>query len=177
MKAASAVSVAQTADAPLPASTDVKVTPVDPSLPDDSWGQASAAAYETAVKNHYGSPETMAYGAEQHLQQGDFGTAVYLYCKSIDMLHTAYGFAGMERRRPSDADGPIIDGFCNALTASFGAHPEAGLDGPVREATHRLRSIASTCDGAGLSSGLYRMGLENLADIAPRVRVDDIFWH
>jgi hypothetical protein len=137
---------------------------------------ASEAAYKREVPSYYGTPESMASGGLRHFASGDVGTAVFLSCKSIDMLHTAYGYLQMRERRPSQADEPIIDAFCAALSASLAAHPDAALDAPVREVTHRLRSISTTCEQQGLPSGIYRNGLDRLGAIAPRVRVDDILW-
>jgi len=149
---------------------------VDGSLDDTSWYAASVAEYQRTLDSHYGSPETMAGGGFKAAAVGDSGVAMQFFRKSIDMLHTAYGFDQMRLRRPSQADAEIVDGFCSALEASLGEHPGAPVDEAVREVTHRLRTIATMCEGAGAPSGLYRAGLERLALAAPAVRTDDILW-
>src|SRR5262249_26158061 len=128
------------------------------------------------IEAFYGSPETMARGGEEHYIVSDYGTAMFFYAKSIDMLHTAYGFSRMELRHPSPADEPIVDGFTVALALGLRSHPDAPVDDCVREVTHRLRSISSECDRVGLPSDLYRSGLDAIAQSASHVPVDDIFW-
>lgn len=149
---------------------------VSSTLPDDEWLAASQQAYERAVGRYYGSPETMGRGGKERYANSDFGTALFFYGKSIDMLHTAYGFAAMEHRHPGPADAWLVDGFCSSLGAALSTHPNAPVDETVRAVTHRLRSIRTTCDRAGMSSKLYRDALDTIERYAPHVRVDDIFW-
>lgn len=149
---------------------------VDASLPDAEWLAASEALYKKRIPSFYGSPETMAAGGEEHYGVADFGTAMFFYAKSIDMLHSAYGFSQMAGRRPSPADLPIVDGFTSALGAALETHPAAPVSYCVREVTHRLRSISTECDRVGASSDLYRSGLETIAVTAPHVSVDDVLW-
>jgi hypothetical protein len=150
--------------------------PLDSALTDDEWWVASASAFAETVHAYYGSPESMAQGGKNRYRDADFGVAAFFYHKSIDMLHTAYGFSNMEHREPSPADAPIVDGFCNSLSASIEGHPNAPIDEVVREVTHRLRSIATTCDRVGAPSQLYRGALEKIAQYTPNVQVDDILW-
>jgi hypothetical protein len=149
---------------------------VDGSLPDGRWLRESEEMFKASIEPYYGSPETMARGGDERRGLGDVGTALFFYAKSIDMLHTAYGFAGMERRRPSPADTAIIDGFTESLALVTSRHPEAPIADCVREVTHRLRSISTECERVGLPSDLYRNGLDLIAQIAPRVPVDDVLW-
>jgi|tagenome__1003787_1003787.scaffolds.fasta_scaffold20735017_4 hypothetical protein len=149
---------------------------VDATLPDRDWSAQSAAAYNREVAKHYGTPETMAEGGRLHLRAGDTGLAVYLLCKSIDMLHTAYGFLEMRERLPGPADAPIIEDFLDAVGKSLKAHPAADLDEPVREVTHRLRSIAHLCEERSLPSAFYRDAHDRLGRIAPQVPTDDLLW-
>jgi hypothetical protein len=149
---------------------------VDPALPDGEWLLASEALFRQRIDDFYGSPETMARGGEEHQGLSDHGTAMFFYAKSIDMLHTAYGFAEMAQRQPSAADLPIVNGFTTSLRSALDSHPEAPVVDCVREVTHRLRSISSECDRVGLPSDLYRSGLESLARSAPHVPVDDVRW-
>ena len=149
---------------------------VDNSLPDGQWLAASKDLFDQDIEPFYGSPETMARGGEEHYTHGNYGTAMFFFAKSIDMLHTAYGFSQMTRCRPSPADLAIVEGFTVALVLSLRAHPEAPVADCVREIAHRLRSIATECDRLGLPSDLYRSGLESMAQTAPHVPVDDVLW-
>lgn len=147
---------------------------VDNSLPDDQWLRASEDMFRATIEPYYGSPETMARGGEERYRLYDYGTAMFFYAKSIDMLHTA--FSHMAQRQPSPADLPIVDGFASSLGLALHAHPQAPVADSVREVTHRLRSISSECDRVGIPSQLYRNGLDSLSQTAPHVPVDDIFW-
>ena len=73
-------------------------------IADPEWFVASRHIYQSLVGSYYGSPETMAGGGHERLAPGDAGVAMHFFAKSIDMLHTAYGFNAMGSRRPSDAD-------------------------------------------------------------------------
>lgn len=152
------------------------MTRVEATLPDGPWIQASMRAFKERVGAWYGSPETMADGGNDSYGHQEFGVALFFYAKAIDMLHTAYGFRQMQERQPSPADLSIVDGFSSALGASLSMHPSASVDECVREVTHRLRSIATTCDRVGVPSNLYRAALDTIALYAPHVRVDDILW-
>jgi hypothetical protein len=120
------------------------VVSVDDSLADGPWLQASESAYRTTISAFYGSPETMASGGQQRERCGDAGVALFFYQKSIDMLHSAYGFSNMQSRRPSPQDTPILDGFVRSLGTTLSAHPDASVSDSIREVTHRLRSISTT---------------------------------
>ncbi|HJZ36332.1 MAG TPA: hypothetical protein VJ204_08685 [Solirubrobacterales bacterium] len=132
--------------------------------------------FNETIEPYYGSPETMAKGGDERRGLTDYGTAMFFYAKSIDMLHSNYGHLGMERRRPSPADTVIIDAYAESLALVSQFHPEAPITPCVREVTHRLRSISTECDRVGLSSSLYRNGLDRIAQIAPHVPVDDVVW-
>jgi len=149
---------------------------VDDSLPDGQWLQESENMFKATVEPYYGSTETMARGGDERRGLGDYGTALFFYAKSIDMLHTAYGFSGMQRRRPSPADTPVIDGYTESLAMVMGHHPDAPITNCVRDVTHRLRSISTECDRLGLPSNVYRSALDLIAQIAPHVPVDDVLW-
>ena len=149
---------------------------VDASLPDGKWLATSRVLYESRIEGFYGSPETMASGGQEHYRISDYGTAMFFYAKSIDMLHTAYGYAQMAQRQPSAADLPIVDGYTASLALALRLHPEAPVADCVREVTHRLRSIASECDRVGLPPGVYRSGLDAMAQSAPHISLDDVLW-
>ena len=149
---------------------------VDPALPDQAWLAASEQLFKERVGEFFGSPETMATGGREHYGNQDFGTAMFFFAKSIDMLHSAYGFGQMQDRRPSVADLAMVDGFASSLGTALQMHPDAAVDECVREVTHRLRSIATECDRAGLPSTMYRNGLDSIASAAPDVPTDDINW-
>jgi hypothetical protein len=149
---------------------------IDGGLPDDQWLSASYKVFRERIDRYYGTPETVAWGGDEQQPVGDFGVALYFYAKSIDILHTAYGFSQMQSRRPSSADVPILDRFCGALEMSLGAHPDAPVEETVREVTHRLRSISMTCDSSGINSQPYREALDRIGRLAPNVPVDDVLW-
>jgi hypothetical protein len=152
-------------------------TAVDNTLSDDEWLRQSEAHYETLVVHRWGSCETVASGGADQYGVQDFGTALFFYQKSIDMLHTQYLFGEMKHRQPSAADAWIIDGYTNSLGVSLDLHPNAPVADSVREVTHRLRTIASACERTGVAPNVYRNGLQQVAIYAPHVNVDDIFWH
>jgi hypothetical protein len=123
-------------------------------------------------------PSSEAYGEAAKVCNGqqNFGAAMVLYSKALDLIHTQYLVLNMQHRQPSPADTWIVDGFVAAVGASLAMHPDAPVDDEVREATHRLRTIASMCERIGASSFLYRNALDTLARDAPRVRTNDILW-
>lgn len=141
-------------------------TAVDPNLPDDRWLATSERAYRDSVDGYYGSPETMGKGGQEHYGNAEFGVALFFYAKSIDMLHTAYGYARMEKRQPSPADAWIVEGFCNALEAALEQHPNAPVAEVAGMVTHRLRDIAADCDRVGAASQLYRHAEESVGRCA-----------
>jgi len=155
------------------ADTDA-VDPIDNSLPDNEWLARSEARYKEMVQHRWGSPETVAQGGKVCYGYGDFGTALFFYQKSIDMLHTNYLFNQMRSRQPSAADAWIVDGYTSSLGASLAMHPAAPIDNSVREVTHRLRTIATSCEQVGLPSQLYRGALRQMAIDAPHVKLDDV---
>lgn len=151
-----------------------EIDPIGNSLPDDEWLARSKDRFEQMVKNYYGSCETIAQGGQKRYGYGDFGTALFFYQKSIDVLHTNYTFLQMRNRQPSPADVWIVNGYTSSLGASLAMHPTAPVDESVREVTHRLRTIATACEQVGLPSQLYREALKLIAQYAPHVRLDDI---
>lgn len=155
-------------------SAPTELEPIDNSLPDDEWLACSEARYQTMVQRYYGSPETMAEGGKPCYGFGDFGTALFFFQKSIDMLHTNYLFNQMCSRSPSAADAWIVDGYTSSLGVSLAMHMAALIDDSVREVTHRLRAIATTCERAGMPSEVYRGALRQMAIEAPNVKLDDV---
>jgi hypothetical protein len=119
----------------------------------------------------------MARGGQDQHGSDDAGIALHFFAKSIDMLHTAYGFNAMRTRQPSGDDAAIVGAFCDTLAVVMRDRPAAPVDEVVREVTHRLRSISTTCDEMGLVSSHYRWGLDTVGRLAPHVRVDDILWY
>lgn len=148
--------------------------PIDDSLPDDEWLARSKTRFEQIVKNYYGSCETIGQGGQERYGYGDFGTALFFYQKSIDVLHTNYLFGQMRSRQPSPADAWIVDGYTSSLGASLAMHPAAPIDESVREVTHRLRTIATACEQVGLPSQLYREALKLMSQYAPHVKLDGV---
>lgn len=151
-----------------------EVDSIDHSLPDAEWLVRSKARFEQMIGNYLGSCETIAQGGKERYGYGDFGTALFFYQKSIDILHSMYDFGQMRNRRPSPDDVWIIDGYTSSLGASLSMHPNAPVDNSVREVTHRLRTIATACEQVGLPSQLYREALKLMAQYAPHVKLDDI---
>ena len=129
---------------------------MDPSLADGEWLAASERLFKDRIDRFYGSPDSMANGGREHYGFGDFGTAMFFYAKSIDMLHTAYGFNHMQNRQPSPADASIIDGFVSALGASLSMHPNAPVSSMLLEMDTRLHEVAGECERLGLPADLYR---------------------
>jgi hypothetical protein len=148
--------------------------PVDAALPAAQWWAACTSRYEATFRDHFGSPETFAQPAQDCYGHQEFGLALLYYQKAIDLLHTLYVIGSFERRSPSPQDMPITDGFLSSVGASLAMHPGAPIDDSVREVTHRLRTIATSCDRAGLNSGLYRNALNELAAAAPNVSLDGL---
>lgn len=155
-----------------PASEEIE--PIDNRLSDDEWLARSNTRFEHMVKNYYGSCETIGQGGKLCYGYGDYGTALFFYQKSIDVLHTNYTFLQMKRRQPSPDDAWIVKGYPDSLGASLAIHPAAPVDDSVREVTHRLRTIATVCEEAGLPSQLYREALKLMSQYAPHVRLDDV---
>src|SRR5205823_6146394 len=153
-----------------------EVAPIDNSLPDDEWLAYSETRFRQMVENYYGSCERVGQGGKDRYGHQDFGTALFFYQKSIDMLHSHYLFGQMINRQPSPADTWLVDGYTSSLGASLALHPTAPVDNSVREATHRLLSIAAACERVGLPSQLYRGALNLMAVYAPHVKLDDILW-
>lgn len=150
------------------------VEPIDTSLPDDEWLARSEARYAQMLDHFRGNCETIAQGGRVHYGYGDFGTALFFYQKSVDVLHTNYVILQMRSRQPSPADKWIVDGYTSALGASLQLHPVAPVASSVREVTHRLRTIATACEQVGLPSQLYRGALDFMAVYAPHVKLDDV---
>lgn len=110
------------------------------------------------------------------MQRGDPAAAVQFFRKSIDLLHTMYGYLGMDRRLPSERDAPILDGFVDALTEVRERRPGAPVDDVVREVTHRLRSIATATNASGLYAQPYLEALDAIRATAPDVDVSGVRW-
>jgi hypothetical protein len=143
-------------------------------LPDMQWAAESRAKAQVLASRLVGSPENFGEAAKVRYEHQGFGVAAVLYGKAVDSLHTQYLVLNMQYRQPGPADTWIVDGFTTAVGASLSMHSAAGLDEEVREATHRLRTIATMCERVGAPSFLYRNALDQLASNAPRVKIDDV---
>lgn len=106
----------------------------------------------------------------------DWATAFERCVKAVDRLHDFYVFEQFRNRQPSAADEPIIKALTQSLRYLRRAEPQVDVRGGVREVTHRLRTICTAADRAGLDSSLYRSGLQRLADAAPDIDVSDVLW-
>jgi hypothetical protein len=140
-------------------------------LTDAQWWNDAEQRYEEYWREFLGEPETFETGARWFYGSGEFGTALLLYQKAIDLLHTRYCFDTMRQRRPSAADLPIVDGYLSALGASLSLHPDAPVADSIAEAAHRLEDIRAACNAAGLSTNPYRQGLIELKPYARRFGV------
>jgi hypothetical protein len=136
--------------------------PVDHSLPDDQWISESRARYDATVNGFYGTPDTMASGGHDRYANQDFGTALFFFAKSIDMLQTQYGYSEMASRQPSVDDDAIINGFVSSLGASLSMHPTADVSEPAQEARNYLNSICGLVSAAGYSEALYARGRDEI---------------
>ena len=150
--------------------------PVDPSLADADWLAESNRRYQANLERFLGSPESIAAAAQNRLEHNDFGVALFLFQKAVDLLHTHYGYLDMRQRTPSAADSPIVAGYVSALTATLEAHPNSSVNASVREATHRLRSISTECQRRGLPTDIYTSALSQMGQMAAHVDIDDVLW-
>ncbi len=154
----------------------------DPLLDDASWIRAGENRYDVLVRNHYGSPDTIAAGGMQRSRLGDPAAALYFFQKAIDTLHSIYvaGFgdgspAGWSRE-PSSRDLGIVDAYLQALGQVRALRPGAPVRDSVVEVTHRLRTISSTFGRYGLDDSAYRDRLTTLGQLAPDIDVSGVFW-
>jgi len=154
----------------------------DPLLDDSAWLWAGGSRYNEFVRNHYGSPDTIAAGGDQRAQLQDPASALFFYQKAIDTLHTIYvcGYndtgPASWRRRPSGRDSTIVDCYLGTLRTVRSIRPAAPVEASVMEVTHRLRSISRQFKRYGLDPAPYLCRLETLAKIAPDVDVSGVFW-
>lgn len=122
-------------------------------------------------------PEKAAAQARQALALSDPEAAFERAVKAVDRLHDFYVFERFANRQPSSADVSLIDTLVDSLTAVRRDRPHADVTSGVMEATHRLRTISTAADAAGIDSSRYRLGLSELARVAPDVDVSGVFWH
>ena len=151
----------------------------DPQLDDASWLSSAESRYGTLVRNHYGSPDTIAAGGTQRMQQGDPAAALFFFQKSIDTMHSIYVTSSgpTEWRRPlSNRDLGIIDSYLQALAQVRGLRPGAPVKESVVEVTHRLRTISSAFKRHGIDARGYLERLDTLGQLAPDVDVSGVFW-
>ena len=140
------------------------------------WWQEAERCAERQRQQTNGEPESLAELAKEQYNHQGFGCAALLFGRAIDRLHTLYCIDNFQNRQPSPADAWMVDGYSSAIGASHALYPRAPIDGSVREATHRLRTIASACERVGASGQLYLDALASLGINAPDVKIDDILW-
>jgi hypothetical protein len=152
----------------------------DPLLDDASWLSSGESRYSTLARNHYGSPDTIAAGGTQRIQQGDPAAALFFFQKSIDTLHSIYvassGGPAEWRRQPSNRDLGITDAYLQALRQVRELRPGAPVKESVVEVTHRLRTISSAFERNGIGAAAYLERLDSLGKLAPDVDVSGVFW-
>ncbi|WP_406081262.1 hypothetical protein [Micromonospora sp. NBC_00858] len=149
---------------------------VRPGVDDGRWLQEGEERYQRLVSRHYGSPETIAAGGVQRLRAGDQAAALFFFQKAIDLLHTHHVVNEMSRRRPSDVDGQITDAYLDTLASIRAERPTAPVAASVQEVTHRLRTISTACQDAGIDPSRYLTALTRLGQIAPDINVSRTFW-
>jgi hypothetical protein len=106
----------------------------------------------------------------------DWATAFECCLKGVEGLHDVYVLEQFRNRQPSAADKPIIYALTYSLRALRGNDARRDVSDGVMGATHRLRTISTAADRAGLDSSLYREGLQRLAEVAPDVDVSNVPW-
>lgn len=154
----------------------------DAGLDDTQWLRAGESRYKSLVSRHYGSPDTIAVGGDQRSRAGDEAAALFFYQKAIDTLHSIYvcGFGDQGpsgwRRQPSDRDLLILDLYLGTLRAVRACRAAAPVAASVKEVTDRMRTISSQFRRYGLDPVPYLERLDQLAELAPDVDVNDIFW-
>jgi hypothetical protein len=155
----------------------------DPHLDDASWLSAGESRYDTLVRSHFGSPDTIAAGGMQRSQLGDPAAALFFFQKSIDTLHSIYvaGFGDRSpadwSRQPSDRDLGIVDAYLQELRRVCALRPGAPVKDSVIEVTHRLRTISSTFARYGVDDTGYRDRLTTLGQLAPDIDVSGVLWN
>jgi hypothetical protein len=121
-------------------------------------------------------PEKAASAAKDAYNEHDWARSFELYVKAVDRLHDFYVYEQFRNRQPSPGDAWIVNGLVSALGVLRDQDPTADVAAGVKEATHRLRTIASALEAAGGNATLYRGGLDGLAQYAPDVDVSAVFW-
>ncbi len=154
----------------------------DPLLDDARWLQDGEARYVSLVRNHYGSPDTIASGGTLRSQVDDPVAALFFYQKAIDTLHSIYvgGFddhgPASWSRQPSKRDLDIVDAYLQTLGQVRSLRPAAPVGGTAVEVTHRLRTISSQFKRYGLDPKPYLDRLNTLGEVAKDVDVSGVFW-
>jgi hypothetical protein len=122
-------------------------------------------------------PEKAGEAGRNAYDRFQWSDAFMLYVKAMDRLHDFYVFEGFRNREPSPKDGWLVDGLISSLGVTRDQDPTFDVRPGVREATHRLRTIASAVEGAGGNPALYRRGLVGLSQYAHDIDVSDMFWN
>jgi hypothetical protein len=161
--------------------TTSKITP--PFTESPAGSSASQSYPETAARSSTQfDPEGPELALEEAMDAAarrpqDWATAFERCVKAVDRLHDFYVFERFRNRQPSTADEPIVNALTQSLRYLRSQQPRLDVSDGVKEATHRLRTISTAADGAGLDSSLYRQGLQLLAQAAPDVDVSNVLWY
>jgi hypothetical protein len=121
-------------------------------------------------------PEKAAQAAEVAYGHQEWRKALELYVKSVDRLHDFYVFEEFRNRQPSPADAWMVQGVSKSLGVIRELNPEADVSAPVREVTHRLRTICTAVEGAGGNPILYSRVLDEVGKLTPDIDVSDVLW-
>ncbi|WP_328644122.1 hypothetical protein OHS58_24510 [Amycolatopsis sp. NBC_00348] len=144
--------------------------------PSSTWLAEGEQRFADDVGAHYGSPESIAAGGMLALEHDDIASALFFFQKAVDLLHTTYVNSQMRNRAPGRRDGAVLDLYVRTLRNVRKVAPDADVGASVREVTHRLRTITTACQDAGVDPSLYLEALADLAAAAPDVDVRTVLW-
>lgn len=98
---------------------------IDESVDDRTWLRNGHDRFDQGKSGSFGSPETMAAGGRQALQNGDLAAAVFYFGKAVDIAQTWSFMKAGERSLALDAR--VFDEYATALEAIRGQRPEADV--------------------------------------------------
>jgi len=174
--AAGAVPTAPAAEpGPAPAAVEAAAPPPSPPLPPSHPPPVPSPAGSPFTFDPEG-PEKAAQAAQDAYGRHEWSKALALYVKSVDRLHDFYVFEEFRNRQPSPGDAWMVQGVTKALGVTRELEPEVNVTEPVREVTHRLRTICTAVEGAGGNPILYARVLDEVGKLAPDVDVSDVLW-
>ena len=145
-------------------------------LPPKSTPEVEAPQAPTPISFDPEGPEKAAEAAQLAYGNQEWRKALALYVKSVDRLHDFYVFEEFRNRQPSPGDAWMVRGVTKALGVLRQLEPEVDVAEPVREVTHRLRTICTAVEEAGGNPVLYANVLDEVGRLTPDVDVSDVLW-